>query len=38
MKTTSSGKHLGRSIELGLLLIVASIGIIALTVWQANSL
>ncbi len=38
MKTTPSRKHLGRSIELGLLLIATSIGVIALAVWQANSL
>lgn len=38
MKTSPSHKHLGRSIELGLLLILASVGMIALVVWQANSL
>lgn len=38
MKSVPSGKHLGRSIELGLLLIAASVSIILLTVWQANSL
>ena len=38
MKTTPSDKHLGRSIELVLLLIATSVGILALTIWQANSL